>query len=138
MKKLIICSLFLSVLATSCKKDDKNCDLNAANFAGTYKFTALTYKANTATPPVDEFAFLDACEKDDIIIFNANNTSSYTDAGVVCVPDGNGTGTWSLTGSTALIDGEIATVASFDCTGMTLTFAGTDPGELSTITLQKQ
>ncbi len=138
MKKLIICSLFLSVLAISCKKDDKNCDLNAANFAGTYKITALTYKPNTATPAVDAYAFFDACEKDDLIIFNANNTITYTDAGVVCVPNGNDTGTWSLTGTTAVVDGESATVASFDCKGMTLTIAGTDPGELTTVTLQKQ
>ena len=101
--------------------------------------TALTYKPNTATPAVDELATYSACEKDDLTIFNANNTITYSDAGVVCTPSGNSTGVWAIPSATTInVDGDVATVASFSCTGMTLTIAGTTAGELTTATLVKQ
>lgn len=142
MKKILLSALVLSIAFTSCKKDDvKVCDLNATNLVGSYKTTAITYKADAATPAVDIFndpLFYDACEKDDLLIFNANNTITFSDAGVVCTPAGNDTGVWTLAGSTVTIDGELATITSFSCSGMTATIAGTTAGELTTITLVKQ
>ena len=141
MKKTILSLFVLTTVLVSCKKSDSpsSCDFNATNLVGTYKLTALTYKANTASPTVDEFATYSACEKDDLTIFNANNTTTYTDAGVVCSPAGNGTGIWAITGANTLnVDGDNGTVTSFSCTGMTVTFAGTAAGELTTATLVKQ
>ena len=137
MKKILFGILALGAMV-SCKKEDKKCDLNAANFVGSYKTTAVTYKADAATAPVDEFATYPACEKDDLIIFNSNNTVTFSDAGVVCASPGNDTGVYILNGSQLNLDGEIYTITSFDCNGATLTSAGSVAGELSTITVVKQ
>ena len=138
MKKISLIAVLLSTMLFSCKKDDEKCELSQSAFVGSYKVTALKYKASTSTPEIDEFAILPACEKDDVITFNSNGSSTYTDAGTVCVPDGNDTGTWSLTGSTMVIDTQIATVTYFDCNGTTFTFAGTVAGELTTVSLARQ
>ena len=137
MKKIILSLVVLSTVLVSCKKTDKNCDLNANNLVGTYRLTAATYKANTATAAIDLFATLSPCEKDDLLILNSGGTYTYTDAGVVCSPSGNDTGLWSFSGSTLIIDGDAYSVPSFSCSGMTITQAGTTPGELTTLTLTK-
>lgn len=139
MKKIIL-ALFVLATVASCKKDDdKTCDYSQANFAGTYKVTAAKYKANTATAEVDEFATWDACQKDDLIVFNSNSSINYQDAGSVCTPSGNDTGIWAYTSSnTVNVDGEVYSVASFNCSGATLTQIGTAAGELYTIVLARQ
>lgn len=137
MKKIGLAVTLLAFIMTGCKKD-KNCDLSAANFVGAYKLVALKYKADAATPEVDEYATMDACEKDDVIFFNAVGTITYSDAGTQCVPPGDDTGFWSLVGTALDLDGENATVAYFDCNSTTLTIPGTVTGELTTITLAKQ
>ena len=138
MKKTIFFALFLSSLLFGCKKTDKKCDLNVANFAGSYKITAIKYKASATATEQDLFASEPACSKDDIIIFNANFTTTVVDAGVKCVPPGDDTGTWSLAGSTINLDGENGTVSSFDCNSATITLVGTSQGEVTTISLAKQ
>lgn len=139
MRKLLGIAIAFAVALSSCKKDDdKVCDLNQSNLVGSYKATAVKYKANTSTPEVDEFATYAACEKDDLTVFNSNNTLSYVDAGTKCTPPGDGTGIWALSGSTLIIDGELTTVSSFNCSGMTITIPGTAAGELTTVTLAKQ
>ena len=138
MKKLVLSALILSGLLVGCKDDDDDCDLNSGNLAGTYQITGLSYKANASATPVDIYATYDACEKDDRVIFNTNGTVTYSDAGVVCVPDGNDMGTWALSGSTLTMDGQAGTVSSFNCSGMTLSIAGATSGELTTVTLVRR
>jgi hypothetical protein len=139
MKKLLGMAVVFAVALSSCKKDDeKVCDLNQTNLLGSYKITSIKYKANTSTPEVDVLATYDACDKDDLTVFNSNNTLSYVDAGTKCSPPTDGTGIWALSGSNLIIDGEIATVSSFNCSGMTITIPGTAAGELTTATLAKQ
>jgi len=138
MKKILFSALLLTGFLVSCKDDDDDCDLNSGNLAGTYQITGLSYKANASATPIDIYATYDACEKDDRVIFNSNGTVTYSDAGVVCVPDGNDTGTWALSGSTLTMDGEAGTVTSFTCTGMTLSVAGAAAGEVTTITLVRR
>ncbi|MEP7165927.1 MAG: hypothetical protein ABI741_14590 [Ferruginibacter sp.] len=137
MKKIILSVSVIAFGLLSCKKD-KSCDLNGSSFAGTYKVTALKYKADATTPEVDEYALLSACEKDDLVIFNTNNTVTFQDAGTVCVPPGDDTGIWSLIGSSLNLDGDTYTVAYFDCNSAALTLAGTAAGELTTISLARQ
>jgi hypothetical protein len=125
MKKFIIIPLVLVILS-SCKKDkDKTCNLSMASAAGSYKITAVKYKATPASPEIDYYNlfFTDACEKDDIITLNANGTYVFTDAGTKCVPPGDDTGTWSLSGNTATIDGNPSNVDNFNCSTMTLSEA---------------
>lgn len=142
MKKVILSLLVGSVLFTSCKKDDKSCDLNATNLAGTYKITSVKYKASALVPEVEVFtnsAWYDACEKDDLTVLNANGTYNYQDAGTVCTPAGDDTGVWALAGNTLTVDGEPGNVASFSCSGMTLTQSNVQAtGDLLTITFTKQ
>lgn len=138
MKKLLF-AVTLLALGSSCKKDkDKTCDLNAGSLVGSYKTTSVKYKASTSASEVDLFATYDACEKDDLVKFNSNNTVNYQDAGTVCTPPGDDTGIWALSGNTLTLDGELYTITSFDCNGMTLTNAGSTPGELTTITVVRQ
>ena len=138
MKKIILPVLLTSIAFASCKKDEKVCDLNATNLAGSYKVTSFIYKADATTPAVDLYATADACEKDDLIIFNVNNTITFSDLGVVCSPSGNDTGTWSLSGNSLNFDGVVYSITTFSCSGMTATSTGPAVGETETITLVKQ
>ncbi|MBI5858929.1 MAG: lipocalin family protein [Sphingobacteriales bacterium] len=122
MKKLIIFPFAILLLA-SCKKDeDKTCNLNSAAVAGSYKITAVKYKPDASSPETDYYNqfFPDACERDDIITLNANGTYNFVDAGVKCVPPGDDTGTWSLSGNTLTVDGGQSNVDNFNCSTMTL------------------
>ena len=141
MKKIMLSICVIGLLA-SCKKDDDDdrvCDFSQSNFVGTYKVTSVAYKADSSTPEEDEFSTWDACEKDDLIIFNSNNTITYQDVGTICTPNGNDVGIWSYVNSnTVNINGDITTVTSFNCDGGIFTIAGTDPGEYTRITLDRQ
>ena len=122
MKKLIIFSFAFGLLV-SCKKDDvKTCSLNMTSLAGTYKVTAVRYKATPSGSETDYFNlfYADPCERDDKYIFNADSTYIFTDAGVQCSPPGDDTGTWSLSGNTVTVDGGPANVDSFSCTALTV------------------
>jgi Lipocalin-like domain len=141
MKKTILSLLVVSSILFGCKKDDKNdtCELSSASIVGTYKLTALTYKASASATPVDEYASFAACEKDDLTIFNANNTVTFSDAGVACVPNGNDTGVWTLSANQLTVDGDVSTVTSFSCSGMTITFTSSVVvGDITTATFVKQ
>ena len=139
MKKLSLL-LLLSVLIFSCKKNkDKNCNTDMASIAGSYKQTANTYKASSTASEQDLYALEDACEKDDIIALNQNGNYTYTDAGMVCSPAGDGTGTWSVSGSTINIDGQLGTVASYDCKALVISFTDVQTtGDIEKITLTRQ
>jgi len=62
-----------------------------------------------------------------------------TDAGTVCSPSGGDSGTWSLSGNTMNVNGDLATIESFDC--KTLVLVNNDvntTGDKLKITLTKQ
>jgi len=139
MKKFLLPLLVLSSIVISCTKEPaKTCDLSAANLVGTYKITANGYKKDAASAMVDVYANYRPCEKDDLIIFNANNTITFSDAGVKCAPPGDSTGNWSLSGNNVYIKGRTYVVSSFDCKAMSGSVAGTTAGELTTVTLTRQ
>lgn len=135
MKTLILVSVVLLCLFTSCKKDENsntNCDKTMANIAGSYGIIKLEVGAGGIFQ--DATNQLDACELDDKIVLNANGTSAYQDAGVACSPSGNSAGTWSISaagkmtiddGSGSASDISSADITSFDCSTLVLT--GTDP-----------
>lgn len=143
MKKLFLI-VSVSILAfSSCNKDnDENqCPATAASLAGSYKLTALKYKANASTPEVDWFAAIDACKKDDIYNLTATMGFSIQDAGTVCVPSGSyDNGAWTLTGNEINMDGFYSgTIVSYDCSNLVLSQADAlNPGDKLTATFKKQ
>lgn len=116
MKKLIIVALAFTMFV-SCDKDKDTCNQDMAGISATYRITAVTYRQTPTGPEIDYYTtfFPDACDRDDFITLNANGTYTYTDAGTVCSPDNNRTGTWSVSGNTITVDGEAGTILSFDC-----------------------
>ena len=125
MKKLIIILFTISIFASCSKDNDKTCTLSVTAVAGSYKITAVRYKATPASSEVDYYNlfFTDVCERDDIISLNAAGTYTFTDAGVKCVPPGDDSGLWSLSGNTVTVDGEASNVDSFSCSTLTVSSA---------------
>ena len=124
MKKLFVLPFVLMVVF-SCKNDppDAPCITDAASISGSYKITGYTYKQSATSPEIDYYStlFPDACERDDVLGFSANGTYQKTDAGIVCSPPENDNGIWSLASNTMTIDGDPATIESFDCKTLVLT-----------------
>jgi hypothetical protein len=108
--------------------------------AGTYKLVALKYKMSSSSSEQDYMLFMDDCEKDDLIKLKSNGTYDHVDAGSVCSPDGNFSGTWSLNGNTITSDGDIGgDVQSFDCSKLVTVLKDMNvPGDKITFTFQKQ
>ena len=119
MKKLFfLLAASIPVLLSCNDKKDATCELSSAAFAGNYKTTAVKYKASASAAEVDYYdvLFSNACEKDDYVTFNANGTYQLVDAGTVCVPSNNSSGSWSLSGNVLTVDASPGTIESFSCT----------------------
>lgn len=136
-------ALILSSLLVACKKDkpaEPDCSLSLNGLAGKYKLTKMQYKFSPTAAEVDYLQYMDDCEKDDVVELKNNGTYAYTDGGTVCDPNGNNSGTWSISGNTINGDGTVdGTVSSYDC--KTLVYYGTDiylPGDKMTFTIVKQ
>jgi len=141
MKKIFSIVLIAVLFATACDKKDNSCMTSVASLSGIYKITAVTYKASPVSAEIDYFNILfpDACERDDLYTFQTNGTYQVKDAGTICSPSGDDDGTWSLSGSTIVIDGDPTTLESFDC--KTLVIANNDtqtPGDRLKLTLTRQ
>jgi hypothetical protein len=125
MKQLLFFSFGL-IFLFSCKKEaDKTCNRDLAGISGTYKVTSASYKATPAAAEVDYYSILysDACEKDDVFVFNANGSFAYNDAGIACSPSGSYTGIWSLSGNTMTVDGDPGNIDDFNCSSLTISGA---------------
>lgn len=139
MKKLLLLSL-LAIIGFSCKKKD-SCGVNVNSISGSYKVTGYGYKSSSSATEIDYYniIFPYTCQRDDIYTFNNNGTYHIADAGTVCTPNGSDDGTWSLTGNTVTIDGDAASVQSFDCHTWVIVVPDTQvPGDQLRITLTKQ
>ena len=92
----------LILVINACKKSDSNSSNPSArtvqNFSGSYGITAIT--ASILGLNVNLYDSLPACERDNIIQLDANRPAHFIDAGVVCVPPSDSTGTWSLSSNT--------------------------------------
>jgi len=139
MKKLLFSVTLAALTLISCKKDKDECTTSTATLSGNYRQTAIKYKQTSSSAEQDFFAALDACEKDDILALNANGAYNYQDAGTVCTPNGSYSGTWSYSGSTITVDGDVATIQSFDCKSLVIYIENAIvPGDRITTTLVKQ
>jgi hypothetical protein len=99
---LAIAAISLILVINACKKSDSNSSNPSArtvqNFSGSYSLTAIT--ASVLGVNVNLYDSLPACDKDNIIELDTNKTAHFIDAGVVCVPPSDSTGTWSLSSNT--------------------------------------
>lgn len=140
MKKILVLGILSLVVVSSCKKDKEDCTTTVATITGNYKITAVTYKQTPASAETDVFdnpAFFDPCEKNVVHELKTGGAYTYNDPGTTC--GGDYDATWSLNGSVITIDGEDATIQSFDCTTLiAYAEAGFVPGDRITTTLVKQ
>ena len=124
MKKILLL-LALSASFAACKKSGGSCSLSAAAMVGDWKLTAINYKATPTSAEVNIFnddSWYNACDRDNIFRFRADNTYSFVDTGIVCSGGGDGydDGAWQLIGNAILWDGYQDTVSSFSCNSMTI------------------
>jgi hypothetical protein len=96
MKNIITLSAFLTVIFSSCKKaevfPESNCLFSASNIWGTYIITSILYKSSPQTPEIDYFMYYDECEKDNLLIFNSNNTHIISEGATAFSPTTSETG----------------------------------------------
>jgi len=142
MKWTLIAMTF-GMMILSCKKektDSFQCSTSMTGLSGSYKLTALQYKSDPSAVPADYLAFMDDCEKDDILILNSDGAYDYNDAGTVCAPNGTQHGSWAVNGSTLTSDGIFnGTIASYDCKTLVFyTENAIKAGDRLTYTMVKQ
>jgi len=135
--------MMFSSMVFSCKKENNStpeCKVNMTTLAGSYKLAALQYKSSATATPVDYLAFMDACEKDNILILKTDGTYDSNDAGTVCNPSEAGNGTWHVEGNTLTSDGTLnGTIASYDCNTLIYYIENSiKEGDRLTFTLVKQ
>jgi hypothetical protein len=107
MRKLALAvsiGTFILVI-NACKKSDSNSSNPGArtvqNLSGSYSLTAIT--ASVLGVNLNLYDSLPVCEQDNLIELDSNKTAHFIDAGVVCVPPSDSTGTWSLSSNTDTI-----------------------------------
>jgi len=141
--KLVLMVMAYGSTFFSCKKEkssEPGCAVSIENLSGSYKLTALQYKASADAAPADYLAFMDDCEKDDILILKSDGAYDYNDTGTICSPNGTGHGTWQVNGNTLTSDGIFnGTIASYDCKTLVFyTENAIKPGDKLTYTMVKQ
>jgi hypothetical protein len=127
MRKIAISAAAISLILVinACKKSNSNTSNPSArtvkNFSGSYGITAIT--ASILGLNVNLYDSLPACDRDNIIELDSNLTAHFIDAGVVCVPPSDSTGTWSLSSNTdtLYIAGTANFIKSWDGTTLMLT-----------------
>jgi len=122
MKKIITLAVFLIIIFSSCKKAEvvpnSTCLLSPSNLLGTYKITSILYKSSPQSPEIDYFMYYDECEKDNLLIFNSNNTYVISEGATACSPTTTESGNWNLNQSSITMNSELGSVTDFSCSGM--------------------
>ena len=144
MRKLF-CVLVAAIFIFSCKKSEApadTCRISATTIVGTYKITAMKYKASSSATEQDWFSFLADCDKDNSFELKTDNSVVVGDGANVCPgPPPPGTVTaWSLSADTKVFTLDaVYDVISFDC--ITLIVTEKDrlvAGDTRTVTYVKQ
>ncbi|HEU4469961.1 MAG TPA: lipocalin family protein [Flavisolibacter sp.] len=142
MKAIFSClAAFVLLSSTSCKKDDddpKPVTPTKENLTGSYKLTAATVAGvNIFNNSNESMNLYEACQRDDVYKLNADLSYQVADEGTQCSPSGSYTGTWSFVNSTTIVlDGETATITSFD--GKNLSVSSVQGGFTISSTFVKQ
>lgn len=143
MRKLIFAFTTL-VIFVSCKKDETapadTCKISSTTIAGTYKRTAIKYKASSSAAEVD--SYVDECKKDDLYELKTDGSVVVGDGTEVCPgppPPGSITA-WSISadGKVFALD-YLYDVQSFDCITLVVSYKDNFvPGDITTVNYVKQ
>ena len=118
MKKIvIILTVACTVLFQSCKKPtEDSCLRDTASVAGSYFFGEIKPRASAGAIETDYTNIvLQPCERDDVIMLKADGTYLIKDEGNKCSPPADITGTWSISGSKFIMDGEEGDITYYNC-----------------------
>ena len=145
MKKTLFALAVIGGLA-SCKKSDNpanSCSASSTSIAGTYKISAIKYKANASAGETDLFSDLQDCQKDDTYQLAADGSIVITDAGVSCgmPPSPGSVNGWRLDNNNTILnmDDVQYKIESFNCTSLVLSVSDLlEPGDKKTTTYLKQ
>lgn len=125
MRKILfgVTVIVVFLVINACKKSNSssNSAKTVQNLTGSYSFTAIT--ANAMGQTIDLYDSLPACERDNIVQLNADLSAKFIDAGTVCVPPSDSTGTWSLSQNTdtLYVAGGASYIKSWDGSTLVLT-----------------
>ena len=106
------------------------CDYSSIS-TGSWKVTAdsvYVAQVNQTFDILNDTAFYQVCEIDDVYTFNANNTYNLADAGTVCSPDGSTSGTWAISANKFIWDGDTQNpfpIVFFSSSKMILNYSST-------------
>lgn len=138
--RIFITATFIAFSAIACsKKNDNNNVITVQNLSGTYALQGLVWKVGTES--VNVYEALDDCQKDNLVRLNEDMTAGQIDAGQMCSPPENATGTWRLSGDSIYLSSSSmgGKITSFDGTTLVITGAvENQPSVTGTTTLKKQ
>jgi Lipocalin-like domain len=123
MRKIYFAASVIALFGVinACKKSTTtNNARTMQSLSGSYTITSLT--ADIVGQSVNLYDSLPPCERDNVIQLNSTGTAAFIDAGVVCVPPSDSTGTWSLSQNTDTIyvAGGASFIKSWDGTTLVL------------------
>jgi hypothetical protein len=125
MRKIVLAASAISfiLVINACKKSSSSNSSakTVQNLSGSYNLTALT--ASLLGISINLYDSLPACDQDNVIQLNTNMSAQFIDAGVVCVPPSDSTGTWSLSANadTLYVAGSANFIKSWDGKTLVLT-----------------
>lgn len=109
MKRTLTTFVALTCLLSACKKDDSGNDNNTRKgnlTSGSWRITSssavVEYPAPIGTRTVDVLGAFPACTRDNLFIFNSDNTSTTDEGATKCNtsdPQQKTSGTWALLNS---------------------------------------
>jgi hypothetical protein len=139
---LTIAGGFLSFKKTDTAASNP-CSVTAANIAGKYKISAVSYQTSAAAAAVDLLANMQDCEKDNTYEFKADGTMAVSDAGISCgsqrSPENQSRWVLKNNNSTLRLSDAALTIEHFNCSKLVITQSGVSiPGDKNTITYTKQ
>lgn len=126
MRKIVLAALALTFLLGihACSKNSGTSSAKTMqNLSGSYGLTALT--ASFLGTSINLYDSLPPCERDNVIQLISTGVVKFIDAGIVCVPPSDSSGTWSLSSNadTMYIAGNASFIKSWDGKTLVLTNA---------------
>jgi hypothetical protein len=146
MKKQLFTLLFAvsaSIIGiTSCSKKADGPGGGSAGslkekLVGSYRITQI--ELITDDEPTDILAGWNDCDKDNLFVLKADNTSAVVDAGEQCDPPSDDTGVWEVKNNTTVsLNGQLFKILSMDGGNLRMTSTYIEDGEEQTLNVAYQ